>query len=117
MGGESTPDEKDWRLQGQENYLKGATLLWKPYRAMSQDWEHDHGEFCWATFMDPMFSAGHAKAIAADPDILTDGYAVQGRSPREGSKNDYWWICRTCARNLARRFAWTMLDSPGFESP
>lgn len=31
------PDEKDWRLRGQRNYLQGDTLLRKPYRAWSQD--------------------------------------------------------------------------------
>ncbi len=117
MSGGSTPDEKDWRLQGQENYLKGATLLRKPYRALSPDWEHDHCEFCWAKFMDPLFSADHAKAIAEDPDILTEGYAVQGRSPREGRKNDYWWICPTCVGDFAKRFDWNILDSPGSKSP
>jgi hypothetical protein len=109
----STPDEKDWRLQGQKDYLKGAALLRKAYRARSQDWEHGHCEFCWAKFMDPMFSAGHAKAIAEDPDILTEGYAVQGRSPREGSKDDFWWVCPTCAGDFAKRFDWEFLDAPG----
>ncbi len=112
MSGPSTPDEKDWRLQGQERYLKGATLRRKPYRALSQDWEHDHCAFCSATFMDPTFSAGHAKAVAEDPDILTEGYAVQERSPRGGTKDDYWWICPTCAADFAKRFEWKILEAP-----
>lgn len=110
---ESTPNEKDWRLQGQEKYLKGATLLRKLYRAASQDWAHDHCEFCWAKFMDPTFSGGRAKVIAEDPEILTEGYAVQGRSPREGSENDFWWICPTCVRDFAKRFEWKVLHAPG----
>ena len=74
-------NERDWRLRGQEDYLQGATLLRKAYRAWSADLEHDHCEFCWTKFMDPTFSAQHAEAIAKDPKILTQGYAVQGRSP------------------------------------
>src|SRR5260370_41541155 len=112
MSGGSTPDEKDWRLQGQENYLKGATLLRKPYRALSPDWEHDHCEFCWARFLDQTFSPGYAKALAEDPNIFTEGYAVQGRSPRGGSMNDYWWICQTCAADFAEQFAREVLQSP-----
>src|SRR5947208_2930159 len=53
--------EEDWRLRGQEDYLQGATLLRKPYRAWSEDWEHDHCEFCWAKFMDPHFSPEHER--------------------------------------------------------
>jgi len=97
MSGGSTPDEKDWRLQGQ---------------ALSPDWEHDHCEFCWAKFLDQTFSPGHAKALAEDPGILTEGYAVQGRTPRGGSKNDYWWICPTCAADFAERFGWEVLEAP-----
>ena len=73
--------EEDWRLRGQEDYLQGATLLRKQYRAWSEDWEHDHCEFCWAKFMDPHFSPEHERFIAENPDVLTEGYAVQDRRP------------------------------------
>jgi hypothetical protein len=46
----------DWRLRGQERYLRGAVLVWKRYRARSESWDHDHCSFCWATFMDPDLS-------------------------------------------------------------
>jgi len=62
--------------------------------------------------MDPTFSAEHAKAIAEDPKILTQGYAVQGRSPREDRKNDYWWICPSCVGDFVKQFEWTILDDP-----
>jgi hypothetical protein len=70
----------DWRLRGQEEYLQGATLMRKRYKAWSEDWEHDHCELCWAKFMDPELSAEHAQFISDHPEILTEGYAVQGRS-------------------------------------
>ena len=78
-------DDKDWRLQGQEKYLQGATLLRKRYKAWSEDWEHDHCEFCWAKFMDPGFPPEHAQFIAAHPEVLTEGYAVQGSRPDASS--------------------------------
>ena len=63
--------DDDWRLRGQEDYLQGATLLLKAYRAWSVDWEHDHCEFCWAKFMDPTFSPEDARFIAENPEVLT----------------------------------------------
>ena len=127
--------EKDWRLQGQEEYLQGATLLRTRYKAWSEDWEHDHCEFCWAKFMDPRFSAQHAQFIGEHPEVLTEGYAVQGRRPDASSggqmgriyaddqktihpKRDveertvYWWICPTCVKDFAQRFEWMVLEGP-----
>ena len=46
-------DEPDWRLRNRENYLKGVTLVRRPYRRYPPDttWDHDHCAFCWAKFM------------------------------------------------------------------
>ena len=37
--------DEDWRLGGQEGYLKGATLVRRAYRPHpdNPDWDHDHG--------------------------------------------------------------------------
>src|SRR5205823_10885246 len=75
------PDDADWRLRGQEHYLQGATLVRKPYHARSEEWEHDHCEFCWTKFMDPSFSSEHARYAEHHPDVLVEGYAVQGGRP------------------------------------
>jgi hypothetical protein len=32
---------------------------------------------CWAKFMDPHFSAGHAQFIGQHPDVLTVGFATK----------------------------------------
>ena len=126
-------DDQDWRLRGQEQYLHGATLLRTRYKAWSEDWEHDHCEFCWAKFMDPGFSPEHAQFIAAHPEVLTEGYAVQGRRPDASSggqlgrvyaddqktihpkagveeRTDYWWVCPTCVKDFAQRFEWVVLE-------
>lgn len=100
----------DWRLRGQEKHLQGATLVRKPYRAKDESWEHDHCEFCWAKFMDPTFSEDHAEFIAEHHDVLTEGFAVSGRSPNGGTDDDYWWICPPCVADFSQRFAWTLLD-------
>lgn len=128
-------DEEDWRLRGQSSYLHGATLLKKRYHAWSEDWEHDHCEVCWAKFMDPEFSPEHRQFIHDNPDVLTEGYAVQDRAPdpsgdvvmgrifaddqqaiqpkvpRE-SRADYWWVCPGCVKDFAERFEWVVIDDP-----
>lgn len=124
---------KDWRLRGQEQYLEGATLVLKPYRAWSEEWEHDHCEFCLTKFMDPSFSPEHGKFVADNPEVLTEGYAVLGRIPNDSSagamgrvyaddkstiqpkvaeagRTDYWWVCPTCVRDFAERFRWVVLS-------
>lgn len=46
-------DTSDWRLQGQERYLKGVALALRKYQrfAPNPSWDHDHCEFCGAKFM------------------------------------------------------------------
>ena len=125
-------NDDDWRIRGQETYLEGATLIRKRYTAWSEDWDHDHCVFCWATFMDPDLSPESRKSVGQNPEILTEGYAVQGRTPdpalgavlrrvfanRDETKvptagrNDYWWVCPTCVNDFAERFEWKVIESP-----
>src|SRR5438094_5532976 len=131
-------DEEDWRLHGQGEYLLGATLMRKQYKAWSEDWEHDHCEFCWAKFMDPHFSPESERFISQNPDVLTEGYAVQDRHPDEsggallgrvynphgvierkelsGQRDDYYCVCPTCVADFAERFNWTVLETPGLNA-
>ena len=62
----------DWRLRGQEAYLKGVELVRRKYRRYGNNpnWDHDHCEFCWVKFS------------VADSDSLNDGYATL---------DDYHW--------------------------
>jgi hypothetical protein len=105
-----TRSDEDWRLQGQEAYLHGATLQKRRYRAWSETWEHDHCEFCQSRFMDPEFSASAAAFVRAHPDVLTVGFAVQGRGPAGRIVDDYWWVCAACLDDFTERFAWTVID-------
>jgi len=83
----------DWRLQGQDRYLQGVTLVRRPYRRYSKNpnWDHDHCEFCGAKFM-----------LGDLPDVLHEGYATI---------DDYHWICETCFEDFRERFAWQVVSS------
>jgi hypothetical protein len=104
--------DEDWRLTGQEEYLQGATLLRKRYRAWSAEWDHDHCEFCWAKFRDPMLSSEEAQILTERPGYLTEGYAVVGRRPDGAERTDYWWVCPACVKDFAERFEWVVQEEP-----
>jgi hypothetical protein len=74
---------------GQEEYLKGAVLVRKPYRAYSETWEHDHCEFCFAKFMDPAYSEAHRMFVEQNPDVLIEGTRPQRRIHREPTTTGY----------------------------
>ena len=91
-------DRDDWRLMGQERYLMGVSLRWKPYYRWSEDWTHDHCEFCGTRF------------VAADdpyrkPNDLHDGYAVLAH---RGFPDDYRWICEACRADFEGMFGWEL---------
>ena len=87
-----TADKSDWRLQGQEKYLWGVTLVHRRYRRYSKDpnCDHDHCEFCWAKFMVENF-----------PDVLHQGYTT---------KDGYRWICEQCFADFKDMFEWQVVD-------
>ena len=77
----------DWRLQGQEKYLKNATLRRKSWSQIPKGPDHDHCEFCWAKFA----------AESLIPDALHEGYATL---------DNYRWICPNCFEDFKDRFQW-----------
>ena len=66
----------DGRLQGQERYLKRATLVCPQWRTRNPYWDHYYCEFCSARF-----------TVEALPDTLQEGYATL---------DEYHWVCPTC---------------------
>ncbi len=79
-------EKDDWRLQGQERYLKGITLYWRQYSRYSEDWDHDHCAFCWKKFME-----------VDHPETLHEGYTTE---------NEYYWVCKVCFEDFRDRFHW-----------
>lgn len=83
-------NEQDWRLCGQERYLKGKTLVKRRYRAPRPSWDHDHCEFCWATFMEQAW-----------PGTLQEGYTTE---------DEYYWVCPQCFVDFREKFQWKIKD-------
>jgi hypothetical protein len=86
-------EDGDWRLRGQENYLKGVTLVHRKYRQYESDpnWDHDHCEFCWTEF-----------CLKDNPTSIQEGYATQ---------DDYHWICAKCFEDFKASFQWSVIEA------
>jgi hypothetical protein len=80
----------DWRLQGQERYLKGVSLSKQNYVMFRESWEHDHCEFCGAK-------------LSERPEDLNDGYATADR---------YHWVCENCFKDFKDSFQWIIVPPP-----
>jgi hypothetical protein len=83
-------DDKAWRLQGQGKYLTGVELIRQAWRQSRPQWDHDHCEFCHATF-----------ARFDGPDVLHEGWTTP---------DAYRWICDACFADFRHRFAWVIAD-------
>jgi hypothetical protein len=83
----------DWRLNGQELYLKHVDLHWGAYEPPSEEWDHDHCEFCWGEF-------------ATQGGDFTEGYTT---------KDQYHWICEDCYKDFKSIFDWKIVSCA--ESP
>jgi hypothetical protein len=84
------PENADWRLHGQERYLKGANLVFRKYQryAKNPSWDHDHCAFCAAKFMTEDL-----------PDVLHEGYSTEDESR---------WICPSCFADFSDTFQWNV---------
>ena len=79
----------DWRLQGQERFLKGVSLVKKRYQKYREDWEHDHCEFC-------------SIKLSERPEDINVGYVTT---------DNYHWICENCYKDFSQMFHWVVLPS------
>jgi hypothetical protein len=70
--------------------MRGAILCLKKWTPYSEEWDHDHCEYCWAKFME------------SGKDVLTEGYATE---------DDYQWVCSECFRDLRDEMGWTLAAS------
>lgn len=94
------PDSDDWRLQGQEVYLQGASFRFKNFVEWDEGWDHEHCSFCWAKFMDK-------RNMKASSDCLHEGYASLAS---EDFREDYYWICSDCFDDFREQFQWKLIS-------
>lgn len=83
-------EKNDWRLMGQEKYLKGRKIMKIPYFRWSKTWDHEHCAFCWDRFSE------------YDGD-LHEGYVT--------ADDKYTWICPECFEDFKEMFQWELVDA------
>ena len=76
--------ESDWRLTDQINYLKEKQLKHSKYVKYSDNWEHDHCEFCYYEFNNES----------------QYGYRTL---------DNYYWICDKCFKDFCNMFNWILV--------
>jgi len=81
-------DRNDWRFRGQDEYLD-KDLKFAKYERYSETWDHDHCEFCGATFSE----------FEGD---LHEGYCTFDKR---------YWICENCYNDFKSMFQWKVVDS------
>lgn len=86
----SMPDEADWRLRDQNEYMQGMAFTHSKYIPESKNVDHTHCEFCWHKFMEK------SEGIA---DCSSRGY----RSCDGG-----YWVCEECFANFREAFGWKL---------
>jgi len=82
-------NSNDWRITDQEDYLKDKPLFFREYSKYSQEWDHDHCEFCFEKFSE-------------NSDDLNIGYCTEDK---------YRWICVDCFNDFKEMFNWSVQPS------
>lgn len=85
--------KKDWRLDGQEEYLRGVTLYHVAFTPFSEQWDHEHCVFCFNKF-------------STDEQDLHEGYCTE-----QTNTSSSVWICPNCFRDFHLSFAWHVMES------
>jgi hypothetical protein len=78
----------DWRITNQHDYLDKALLRHIDYYLWSENWDHDHCDFCWDKFS------------LNDPGAQKRGYCTV---------DGYTWICNRCYHDFKDEFSWIVL--------
>jgi len=78
----------DWRMMGQEKYLKGVRLMRSKWVTLDNTWDHDHCKFC-------------GEKLDASTEALA--YCTE---------DYYYWICETCFNDFKEAFGWELVEKP-----
>ena len=85
----------DWRLTGQDQYLKGTSLWLRAFKikAGKDDWDHEHCEFCWQKIVT------REKIKEYEAEVISDAYT---------NENEMRWICPKCFEDFKEQFEWKL---------
>jgi hypothetical protein len=101
----------DWRLCFEADWMYGAQLHFRGYKAPSDEWDHDHCSLCWAKFTEDERPDTHSEGYVLEddcPDLMPPREEKAARRARAVvvSPTCDEWICRTCFDDFREHFGW-----------
>jgi len=88
---EDVGEANDWRLMGQETFLRERVLRLAKWSSEDESWDHDHCQFCTAKIWSRASGDGE----------FSSGYVTHD--------DDEHWICQGCFDDFKDAFGWTVL--------
>ena len=85
-------NKDDWRRRGQENYLMNIKLYHLSFTPFSNEWDHEHCDFCWEKFS------------------LLESDAHQGYCTTKTNERKSIWICEQCFEDFKDEFHWEVVS-------
>ena len=82
----------DWRLRGQDEYMKDMKFRYTKFTADPGKSLHTHCEFCWHKFME------NSQGI--------DDCSSYGYSSLDGK----YWVCSECFEDFKEVFNWKLIE-------
>ncbi len=82
-------EENDWRLRGQEEYMKSLQFEFIQFIPKRGSSVHVHCEFCWHKFMECPENV---------EDCSNQGFC---------SVDERYWVCKECFKDFKEMFNWT----------
>ena len=84
-------EENDWRLRGQEEYMKDLKFKYISFTAKKGGSLHAHCEFCWHKFMEYHENFEESS---------NEGYC---------SIDEKYWVCNECFEDFKDVFSWSCI--------
>jgi len=75
--------------------MSGVPFMHRRYEQISEDWTHDHCEFCSAVFSEKV-----------RPEYLNEGWAT----PYQDQEDVFRWVCPKCFEDFKEEFGWVVVE-------
>lgn len=82
----------DWRLRGQEDYMRKYKFKYKKFVSQNSGARHAHCEFCWHKFMENPYGV---------EDCTSHGYC---------SLDEKYWVCNECFEDFKEMLSWENVE-------
>jgi hypothetical protein len=97
-------DLKDWWYVNARRW-QDIPFSWKQWDRPSENWTHDHCEYCQACICDHRERFPEWKSAHEERGCYRHAYFA------ELEKGKYIWVCRNCFKRIQSEFGWTVVGA------